>query len=300
MKILYIARHEQQNSNDDEGAIFHALTQLGHQVERCRESHGGKARRMDCDFLLFHHWQDYAAIEKFTIPKVAWTFDLIDWPSDPTLAHRCMQRRKWMRELLPRIDLCFMSDGDWVAKDTSGKCHWLTQGADGRIAQRYGDITEKTLPKIPLLFTGIGRGGGMVRESFVAEMQARYGSLFAHVPQGYYREKLGHMIAGAKIVVAPDGPVSNHYWSNRVYTSLGFGACLLHPYCAGLAEHYKFHELMMYRNRSELHSFIEELLENKAWRTSLGNAGLQRTLTEHLYLHRCERLVKIVKERFGI
>ncbi len=298
MKILYVARHDQPNSADDEGAIFHALTQLGHHVERCHESCGDKARRTNCDFLLFHHWQDYASIEQFGIPKVAWTFDLINWPADPTLKHRCKQRKEWMWELIPRVNLCFMTDGDFVAGDASGKCIWLPQGADGRIVGRGADIAGQAMSKVPILFTGIGKSGGTIRESFVAEMQAKYGSMFVHVSRGCYREKLAERIAGADIVVAPDGPVTNKYWSNRVYTALGFGACLVHPYCSELAKQYEDgKEIMFYRSRGELHVIIEMLLEDKAWRTSLGNAGLLRTQAEHLYRHRCEQLVRVVKER---
>lgn len=293
MKICYIGKHH-SGGNDDEGAITHALTELGHQVELCHERHGPKAWRVPCDFVLFNHWQDYAAMDRITVPKVAWTFDLISFPSDPTLQVRCSQRQAWMRELIPRVSLCFMTDGDFVAQDKSGKLVWLPQGADGRIVGR-GQRDEQA--QIPILFTGTKRGG-VLRESFVAEMQERYGSNFVHVSKGVYGEELKNLIASSKIVVAPDGPVSDRYWSNRVYVALGFGACLLHPWCDGLAKQYDDeYDLMFYGSRERLHELIENLLADPYQTGALSACGLMETKRKHLYQHRCEQLIQTVKER---
>lgn len=209
MRIIYVGNFDQRSSADDEGAICHALTQLGHDVQRVREIDGHVAHTLEGDFCLFHHWRDYQHIAEILMPKVAWTFDLITYP-DPTLDKRSEQRLEWMRQLRNVADMIFMTDGDYVKRrgaSTADNISWLPQGADERVTG-FGK-SKRELP--PILFTGIWRGGQQ-RQSFVDEMKARYGDKFHHVEKGVYGRDLANLIAGSKIVVAPDGPVTDRYW----------------------------------------------------------------------------------------
>lgn len=299
MKVAYVACFDQPNSADDEGAIVYALEQLGHTVNRLHESRGRVAHRLKGDFLLFHHWQDYASLSKVQIPKVFWTFDLITYP-DPTLAARNRTRVEWIRQITDRADLGFMTDGDAVARDTTGKLHWLPQGADER---KVGMGVARLSERIPILFTGI-RKGGLQRQSFVDEMRAKYLGKFCHIEKGMYGRDLANMIAAADIVVAPDAPVSDRYFSNRVFNVLGFGGFLLHPWSLGLASHYAgwstavgSKELVFYSSREELHDHIDYYLDESEQRREIAQAGAKRTLTSNLYRHRVERLIKTVKKR---
>lgn len=294
LKIAFVARHDQPNpSNDDEGAITHAFQELGHKVERLRESKGHLAHKLHwCDFLLFCKWLDCKTLARVEIPKVFYYFDLVTYP-DPTLDARNRTRLAWMAQVLPLVDLGFCTDGDHTARDRTGKLVWLPQGADGRYVG-FGTAKQDTPP---ILFTGITRGG-KVRADFVYEMSNVYGDSFRQVQSGVHGRELADLIASSKIVVAPDGPVSDRYWSNRVYLSLGFGAFLLHPYCEGLTKHYTDgQEVVFYRSREDLHDKIRYYLERPAERQRIAAAGLERTKREHLYRHRVERLVQIVKER---
>lgn len=294
MRILYVAKHDQKRSNDDEGAVADALAKLGHDVQRVREVAGHTAYKIDADFCLFHHWSDFVSMRKIRCPKVFWCFDLIDCP-DPTLAKRCQERRDWIREATSLVDLGFCTDGDWVSGDNTRKLHWLTQGADQRFLGRA--VSQRTIqPESTLLFTGIMRGGQQ-RQSFVSEMIARYGGRFNQYSGGKHGVELSGLIAGAKIVLAPDGPVTNRYWSNRVYLTLGYGGFLLHPFCNGLRQHYDDTELAYYRSRPELHELIEYFLGRQDVASRLAAAGLARTVRDHTYVNRCAELVRIVKER---
>lgn len=295
MRIGYVGKFDQPNA-DDEGAITFALQALGHHVERVPERKGHTAKNFAVDFYLCHHWQDYAAMAQLRRPKVAWTFDLITYP-DPMLARRNQERVVWMRRLADVADLIFSTDGDWVAQDETGKFVWLPQGADERVVGRgipHGD-------PVPLLFTGIGRGGGRERVEFILDMQERYGEGFRHIQKGVYGRDLAHLIASTGIVLAPSGPVTDRYWSNRVYNVLGFGGFLLHPFSEGLAKQYKDGaEIMFYRHRVHLHDLIREYRDDRAGRQRIALAGLETTKQRHLYRHRCERLVEVVKERLGL
>lgn len=297
MKIAYIARHMQANSADDEGAVAHALRELGHEVRCVPESRGHRAVELRPDLLLFHKWGDTAALRAARCPKVFWYFDLVEWPGDSSLLGRDRSRREWMAQVLPLADLGFCTDGDW-AKRHPDKLVWLPQGADGRIAGRGNPLSGDA---VPLLFTGIAARGGRERASFVEGLRARYGGSFRHVPSGVYREALKELIARTAVVVAPDSPVTDKYASNRVWNALGFGAFLLHPDVAFVREAYRDGEhLRLYRDRDHLYELIDHYLERPAERRSIAAQGLLRTQNSHLYRHRVETLLAVVQERLGV
>ncbi len=192
MNIVHVGKFGQVRSNQDEEAISHAFRMLGHQVTDLHESEA-RSDLASADLLLFHHWDDAEAVRRARplFPRIAcWCFDLIEWPSDPTLERRCEQRVRWMDRILPHVDACFCTDGDWAAKR---------------------------------------------RESFIQEMRHRWGSRFHHVERGVHGAQLAELIARARVVVAPDSPVTDRYWSNRVYNALGLGAFLMHPSCFELS-----------------------------------------------------------------
>ena len=319
MRILYIAKHGQAVSNDDEGAIAHALKQLGHEVHcvqenevvektvRAMEAIRSISTPVSYNFVLFHKWDAPELLARIPFPKVFWWFDLVDFP-DPTLRVRCEQRVDWMRRITPLVDLGFMSDGDWVDRDRTGKLVWLTQGADERVVGRgdpqpfhlLGRRKTEGMPKVVMFG---GRKGGQRRESFVDEMRERWGLGFQLVERGVHGFKLRDHIASVPIVVAPDGPVTDRYWSNRVYLMAGFGAFLIHPLCKGLTEHFASgSEIVFYRNRNELWNAIEAIQGNQfdEYRNVVSDAALKRTQHQHLYRHRCERLIEVVKGRLKI
>ncbi len=230
------------------------------------------------------------------MPLVFWNFDLVEWP-DPTLEARNVIRRTWMHEVMKVVDLGFCTDGDWVAKHPD-RLVWLPQGFDER--QQPAKVEKCGLS---ILFTGIGIGGGTQRGSFVTEMQERYGSGFIHYVKGLHGDKLAKAIAEAKIVVAPDSPVTGVYWSNRVYNVLGMGGFLLHPYTDGLCSQYRLTDMIMYQDRQHMHLLIDHYLNEAAGNTIRNNVasnGRQRTLEAHTYTRRCEVLITTVKSRLGL
>ncbi len=292
MKILYIAKHN-NGHNDDEGAISWALTQLGHDVIEVDEN-DKYAVQVKADLALFHKCRMFRTLHKLNMPKVFWYFDLVDWP-DPTIQGRCNLRKWWMREAIHITDLGFCTDGDWVSKDTTGKLVWLTQGADERAAKMY--VEEETYP--PLLITAMSNRCGVERYNFVKKLKQHYnGTQLNHIEWGTYRDDLGITIAGSKIVIAPDAPVTDRYWSNRVYTSLGFGAFMLHPYSEGLTKHYgNLAHIIYYHSREELYDLIDYYLDRPLARRTISINALYKTLKNHTYKHRCEQLLDTVKER---
>jgi hypothetical protein len=292
VRILYIARHGQRNA-DDEGAITHALTSLGHEVVCQQEYAGIKAGQgLPYDLLLFHHWNNLEEVATYRCKKAFWCFDLIDWP-DPTLERRCQQRKAWVKHATDVCDFGFMTDGDWVMKDTTGNLHWLPQGADERVVGAFPYDEGKS---IDVLFTGIAQGGGKDREEFVHELKQRCCNV-VHVTKGTYREELRRLIGRSKIVVAPDSPVTDNYWSNRAWNTLGFGGFMLHPYCKRLAEMYDDgREIVFYDNREHMFNLIKWYLEDDTARRRVSRQALERTEAQHVYRRRCEILLATVRD----
>jgi hypothetical protein len=303
MKILYIARHS-SGDNDDEGAIAHSLESLGHKVILALESTSplimyrklAEEEYRNVDFVLFNHCSNYSLLSSIKAPKVFWCFDLIDFSSDPSLECRNKQRIEWINKLTSLTDLGFLSDGDWVNRDRTGKLHRLMQGADTRVASQMIQTGDRDI-----LFTG-EIYGGEDRKSWARFMRSEFGLRFQVYPprRGTKRKhgkKLCKLLNSARIIAAPDGPVTDHYWSNRVYLTLGFGAFLIHPYCKTLEEHYvDKKEIVFYRDRTELKDLINYYLKYPEQRRVIRQAGYARTMADHTYTNRCRELINIVKK----
>lgn len=306
MKILYVAKHG-PNDNQDEDAISHALTQLGHTVTCVHEVRRHRTEPLKdtgrFDFCLFHKWATVSEIAELRCPAAFWYFDMVrPIDGDATLSTRSESRVSWMRDVLalPNVVAGFCTDGDWVADDVhrSGKLRWLMQGADERYVGFGAADPDYSGPEI--LFTGMINHGRR-RAEHVAHLKERHGDRFGVMGDGgpkYRRHgrELADVFANAKVVVAPDGPNTARYWSNRVYLSLGLGAYLLHPRCDGLLSHYKPEELTYYDSWNHLDALIDYALELPGeFRRMTAKRGLERTKESNLYRHRCVDLVRQVQ-----
>ena len=306
MNIVYVAKHG-CGYNQDEDAISYSLEKLGHRVTKIQEVGNEtdvnflvKEAASKADLLLFHKWcsPEILDVLEDKLVRAFWYFDLVENP-DPHLSQRSKARRTWMERVVPNVDIGFCTDGDWVAKDTSGKLVWLMQGADERMS---APVKQVDPPRYPILFAGSTIKCGKLRDTFVKDLASRYGKKFTHIHSvgpkgGIYREQLGTVLANTGIVVAPDFPVSSRYWSNRVYVMLGLGGFLLHPKCKGLLDHYHPPELVMYSDRNDLFALIDVFMDHPYTRYCRACDGFERTLKEHTYRHRCQKLIEEVERR---
>lgn len=294
MRIAYVARHDQPNSNDDEGAVTHALTQLGHDVQRLSEPKGRMAHRLKPDLVLFHKWLDLEALRSLREKRIKtafWYFDLVEWPDDATVRARCDARRWWMQQVMPLVDVGFCTDGDWVAKHPE-KLVWLPQGADERTL-RMPTPGDKS---IPILLVGT-RASSRGRSEFVAWAKETWGDQLKHVERGVYGDALAELVSQARVVVAPDSPVTDRYWSNRIYNMLGLGAFLIHPQSDGVARQYGLDNVCLYTDREHLKLLVERHLTDPDNAHRMATAGYVWTIQGHLYRHRCEALIGEVRRR---
>lgn len=291
MRVVYVARHG-GHGNCDEDAIAYVLRSMGHEVICIPQQYGTKAVSEHCDMLLYHKWFDTRTISKHNgkAVRVAWHFDLLRPPGDRRLAISVARQANVS-------DLVFATDGDWINSKNlkyRNKVYWLPQGADERVVGAA--VAEHCT--YPLMFAG-SNSLGQGRRDWLAEVVSRWDGKLMHLNR-FYRRDLAYKIATTKVVLAPDSPGSNYYWSNRVYLMLGFGAFLLHPYYEGLASQYvENKEIVCYRSREEMHDKIAYFIEHESERKAIAAAGLERTKREHLYRHRVTKIMQLVEERLA-
>lgn len=301
MKVLYIAKHNQFD-NEDELAIAHALRVNGHDPITVQEFDTERSVNTEADFCLVHNYSNFDVLKSvsYKMPVVCWFFDKIEF-TDIQLQGRSVHRTQWLNRMLGVCSHVFLTDGDAVnSRPQYPNLHWLTQGMDERKIGR-GNPDSKG-EHYDILFTGTPRHGTK-REEHIAQLQQRWGSRFHVIGAGLpktrvHGRELADLFARTKIVVAPDGPGSDYYWSNRVYLTMGLGGFLLHPYSAGLRRQYPGPVPLMYNNREELNHFIEQMLNPKKEndRQAMIEAGLVWTANQNLYRHRVQDLIRIVEK----
>jgi hypothetical protein len=298
MKILYIAKHG-PNDNEDEDAISHCLRTLGHEAICISQDIASQSLHAlpQADFMLFHTWGDVQAITRISTPKAFWNFDMTANRDDGSLQNRMMYRRAWNDIILPHCICAFYTDGDWVDQDTTGKLYHLMQGADER---KIGLGHIKFYNQPPLLFMGMVNHG-QKRRAHIQHLSQRWGNqleIFGNNGRRKHGKELADIIAGAKIVIAPNGPNTDRYCSNRIFLTIGFQGFLLHPYCKFLESYYTDREeVVYYRSVEECDELIQYYLDRPEERYRIAEAGFNRTVKEHLYRHRVTKLMEIVKER---
>lgn len=323
MKVIFLARHDDPpQDNDDEGSVVHALRSLGHEVVPVHE-HPGRRKGvrlydLTADLLLFFKHPTVSDIIEMSkkMPCAYFHFDMIrSMEDDPTLEARSMHRVQWCRDVLPHVVAGFHSDGDWVAKDKTGKLAHLMQGFDERNAHLAAEATQTDFaPEI--LFTGMIHHGQR-RAAHIRHLEEKWGPRFGVVGNGgggrrLHGKALADLFASAKVVIAPDGPQTSRYASNRCFLTLGLGGFLVHPFSQAIANHYEPQKELAYyvgSGASPLTSretrdawnacdrLIGHYLSHPDERERLRKAGHEATMSRNLYRHRVAELLRVVKER---
>jgi hypothetical protein len=299
MKIVYIAKHN-SGGNDEEGSISYALEKLGHEVFKIHESKVPIYRgKVHGDLLLMHKYQDVTRLPQFSMPKVCWFWDMVVFPNDGEMVERNQFRLKWLRNVIDSVDLVFMTDGDWLQSNKNcGKLHILRQGHDER---RIGIGRREDNLRNDVLMTATRYGWGTGRREFVNWMYETYRGRMTHVVEGKYGQELADLMVNHGVVVAPEYPMTDLYWSNRVYLTLGYGGFLLHPVSAGLMESFQeMRHLTYYHDKHDLECRLEMYMKHPEARRHVAQQGMEEIRQRHTYTHRCVELLSVVKRELGV
>jgi hypothetical protein len=106
------------------------------------------------------------------------------------------------------------------------------------------------------------------------------------------------VVRNSKITLNHHIGVSGPYANNmRLYEATGVGTLLVTDWKENLAEIFEpDREVVAYRSSQECAELIRHYLEDHARRETIARAGQQRTLNEHTYYHRTQRLVEILEQ----
>ncbi len=238
MKIAYVAKHG-QNNNDDEGAITFALRKLGHTVSCISERDGIEVLAIPYDLVLFHKWKDIETISRIPCPTICWFFDEVHG-----------RRVKFIYDRAISCTTVALTDGKFVVEAGKPNIIHMSQGADERVVPwRKGGNQY-------ILYIGDKRGP---RKEFIRDLEANFPIIVRGTNSNrVYKEHLAELISSASICVAPSTPVHKGYWSNRAYLLSSYGGVVAHADC-DLVNHYAPNkEMLFYGSTEELYSLLHK------------------------------------------
>lgn len=267
MKFAYYGK-KSSISDDTEGHIFKALVELGHEVETATIGEFCNA-----DYILFHK-----NLPKGNGKRVCWYFDKI----------YTEQRINYIENVLKYTDYLFLTDETWALANPNPKIHILRQGAGLTTKGKQLETTAK------IAFTGSLYNG---RFDWASKLSWKYGNDF-QIFTNTFNDDLNNLCASVPIFVAPPEPSDNHYWSSRVYLTLGAGGFLIHPRCSELEKEYEDgKEIVFYDNLDNLFQKIDFYLAYPEQREKIRLAGWEKTKNNFTYKHRICSLVCTLQEK---
>jgi len=290
MKIIYFANFKNENSDRTEQHIKKAFEDLGHEVicydeTSVKEPNDMLTVAQDADMFLFHKAgvegvislnQLTSILTHITCPKVCWYFDKIEGNTE---------RMQYINLVSKYADKVFVTDRTFIRRHKDHKLEYLPQG--------YGNIDY--VSKIKEYTNGIVFIGNPYgeREEFVTNLFRRYGKLFK-VTNSHFNEDLIDMCKSSKIIVAPEFPSDDFYWSSRLYLILGSGGFLIHPDLFGIKEDGELTEgkhFAGYRGYKELFDVIEYYMEHDEERERIKAQGIAKVRSTLTYKDRIRQLI---------
>jgi hypothetical protein len=287
MNILYIAQHNNRNKgNDEEGAIYDALTKLGQNIHPLNESQANQltdkyVENFDC--ILFHQINaDWPILRNSKIKRVLWHWDEItDYQKIKDLLFDYC------------IDKCLLTYGPCAEnfEYRTNKVDILRQGFDQRYIHKYNNVD-------PCIDIGIFGTIYPPRISFIEELQKRFKvEIFGLNGNFVHGEALERLIKSVKIWPMFDCSLRtvypHNYWSNRPYLLTGMGGFILHPFCYYLTKEFEEDkEMVFYQSREEMYDKIRYYLGHPEERMKIAEAGHIKTISQYTYVQRCAELLK--------
>ena len=294
MKILYIAKHGQPN-NDDENSIWLSLFKLGCEIDRFQLNSLTKDKpildqiRTKYDFVLFHKLPsaDYIDYVCSRWKGVCWYFDAI--------GKGFTSNDDYINMVKDRCFMGFFTDGDFVNSQGEDKIKLLRQGLDIDLSV-YNSVyrSEPMLKPIDFMFIGtVGHGGYSDREKYLSQLSKDY-NWRPHTQYNIFKKQLSDVCQQTKVMLAMP-PVTDHYWSNRVYLLGGRSGFVLHPYSSELQKQFG-NSLAFYKDYQELKDKIDFYTENDERRERMAAEAHSIIVNEHTYLNRCKELLEIFND----
>ena len=287
---------------DTEVYISNTLESLGHSVQR---TNTGRVSSNELKWLL-NNGYDFALfskgwfknekeaieiIKESKIKTVGWFWDLCWGTSRENLLsdHHLFKDSE-----------VFTSDG--------GDRNWLKYGIKHQTLRQgiyepeaiKGKFNDKF--DYDVIFVGSNSHqsnfGWKHRTDLLKFLKEQYGSRFRHIgnDEEIRNLELNDVYASAKIVVG-DSVYAPHYWSNRLYETIGRGGFLIFPMIDGLEKEftpYKHFIPYKYYDFTGLKEKIDFYLDHPEERNKIRDAGFEYCKQNHTYTERCKKLLKLI------
>lgn len=291
MRIFYIGKFDTPSRT--ENYVTHALTRLGCQVIRhdafqCqRLTKLKRTIKEHAPQVVLFSKQDRsynAELIKWCrdvgIPTVTWVWDLF-WGYRPERPHQF------------KADLLFSTDGGHDA-------HWERYGANHQVLRQGIHRPDHKMFEREKTCDVIYAGGIYpYRRTLLRFVRKHFGLTIFQNTRGL---ALNRRMARSKIVLGDSYP-SPHYWSNRIYETLGRGGFLLHPETEGLDEEFEdgVHYVSYKRGDFDgLAETIEYYLTHPRERERIRVQGFDHVGRHYTYDDRCRVLLREIRERIEI
>lgn len=326
MQIAYLGNFTQTHCT--EVHLAKTLESLGHKVIRLQENAytseelGNILDQAIFDLFLFTRtWGNTLTLEHLAhlrgrkIPSVSYHLDLYIG-----LRRKYLHQGRSLGEVLEndpfwRTDFVITPDGDPDSQTIFDahrvNHHYIKAG----VYEPECYMAETKGSKHDLIFVGGGARPGQegtyghpewnYRNELIAWLEDNYPEKFekfGHPQITIRNEELNQLYADTKVVVGDSvciGFNHQHYWSDRVYETLGRGGFLIHPYIKGLEEEFTDGEhLVFYEfgNFDQLKEKIDYYLAHDDEREKIRKAGHELVKTKCTYHNRMKQMLDIVSK----
>lgn len=284
--------------------IANAFTELGYNVTRIQENRMmindaqtmfEEVKSMSPYLVLFSKGKLLGESKKFIellkkngIKTAVWLFDLyFDLPADRKF-------RLEQKDAPFNAEIIFSTDGGHQKE-------FEALGINHKLLRQGIYEPESIMYDLPKDKDVIFVGGDFykTRRMMLEALYERYRERFSRygIPGKIVRGLPLNELYGSTKVVVGDSQPSPHYWSNRIYETLGRGGFLLHPMVAGLDTEFEIGKHLVtyeYGNMDDLFAKIDYYLEHEDEREAIRKAGFEHVKKHYTYKKRCEALLKML------
>lgn len=200
---------------------------------------------------------------------------------------------------------CDKKMADWLNQNTKVKGHYLPAG----VYHGEAYMAEQDSMDRDIIFVG-SRGyhpEWPYRPQLIDWLKETYGDRFYHYGGdglGTIRgEALNRLYANSKVVVGDTlclGFKYPHYWSDRLYETLGRGGFLIMPYVTGMGQFFtgeKHLDYYQFGNFEELKRKIDHYLENDEQREAIRRCGHNLVKEHHTYKQRWDHILQTIFDK---
>jgi len=296
MKITYFGNFKNKIPTIDEDILY--SLKKGNEVKSfdLRDFDDKKMLKIikaanESDLFLFHgtiaDMDDFTMsliLQRITVLLDAIKCKKVMWFLDKVVGTKV----KIIMSLVDKLDYIFVSDDTWLRRFESDKIFPLHPGCSEKpIKGRFKKELE-----CDIAFAGSLYGERVGMYEF---LKKTFGERFKMFDDKYGKD-YADLCKSAKVIIVPQHPFDDFFWSDRIYTTMKNGGVVVHPRTQGIIEE-GFEEGKHYFNyysESELYATLKMLIskENKGLRKMIG-AESQYFVNKHFtYSDRIDEMLK--------